>query len=82
MLIATDAPEVTSPAWARAQRVGRGRWRVTDRSGRILGHVHALAADAGWRFAAERYVAATRSFRRLGEFWSAEQALECLRYSR
>ncbi len=81
-MITIDTPELPAPAWARVQVVGRGRWRVTDRSGRVVGHVHRVATDRGWRYAAERFHIASRSFRRLGEFWTPDEALECLRYQR
>lgn len=78
----STVPSVPAPAWARVDRVARGRWRVSDRSGRILGHVHAVLTERGWRFAAERFSVAARAFRALGEFWTPDEALECLRYAR
>lgn len=81
-MIATDAPELTAPAWARLTRVARGRWRVSDRTGRIVGHLHSIHTERGWRYAAERFSAASRTFRALGEFWTAAEALDCLRYQR
>jgi hypothetical protein len=75
-------PVLDAPEWARITTAGRGLWRVADRAGRVLGHVRAVASEGGWRFAAERFVPAARGFRRLGEFWAAAEALECLRYQR
>lgn len=81
-MIRTDSPELAAPPWARLSPVARGRWRVTDRAGRVVGHVHTMLTDRGWRYAAERFSPAARSFRALGEFWTPEEALDCLRYSR
>lgn len=75
------APQPTAPAWASLQRVGHGRWRVSDRRRRIIGHVRAVHVDGGWRFVAERFNSATRAFREIGRFWSPDEALECLRFS-
>ncbi|MFJ6652509.1 hypothetical protein ACIQLJ_06920 [Microbacterium sp. NPDC091313] len=77
-----DLPEPVAPAWARLQRVGEGRWRLSHGSGLVIGHLSVRATDSGWRFAAERFDARARAFRRVGEFWSSDEALECLRLSR
>lgn len=58
------------------------RWRVLDRTGRVLGHLRAEALSAGIRFHAERFDLAARRLRDLGGFWSAAEAVECLRYLR
>ncbi|MGP3536510.1 hypothetical protein ACTU3I_17075 [Microbacterium sp. RD1] len=81
-MLLTEGPEIVAPGWARLSRVARGRWRVTDRAGRIAGHVHAVHTDAGWRYAAERFHASTGTFLPLGEFWTPEEACDCLRYAR
>jgi hypothetical protein len=81
-MIWTDTPELQAPSWARLSRVARGRWRVTDRTGRVVGHVHSVMTEGGWRYAAERFSPASRTFRRLGDFWTPEEALDCLRYQR
>ncbi len=81
-MLVTEAPAITAPAWARLMRVARDRWRVTDRAGRIVGHVHAVPTARGWRFAAERFSPAARAFRPIGEFWRPDEAMECLRYAR
>jgi hypothetical protein len=75
-------PHLHAPAWARITTAGHGLWRVADRTGRVIGHIRAVAADGGWRFAAERLIPSARGFRRLGEFWAATEALDCLRYQR
>jgi hypothetical protein len=77
-----DAPHPVAPAWATITAVSAHLWRVGDHAGRILGHIRARATDEGWRFAAERFFVADHAFRRLGEFWRPDDALECLRYLR
>lgn len=62
--------------------VAPSRWRVLDRGGRAIGHLEAAATTDGTRFSARRYHAPSRTFRDLGEFWSAAEAVDCLRVSR
>ena len=62
--------------------VASGRWRVIDPKGRVIGHLDAVATASGTRYSARRYHVPSRSFRELGEFWSAADAVECLRLSR
>lgn len=62
--------------------VATGRWRVIDRSRRVIGHLDAVSTASGTRYSARRYHVASRSFRDLGEFWSAVDAVDCLRLSR
>jgi hypothetical protein len=64
------------------QRVGESRWRVSARSGHVIGHLSIRATDRGWRFAAERFDPIAHAFRAFGEFWTPDEALECLRFSR
>lgn len=56
-------------------------WRVIDGAGRVIGHLQALAGDAGIRFRARRFHPGS-GFRDLGDFWSPDDAVACLRYSR
>ena len=57
-------------------------WRVIDASGRVIGHIQALAEDAGVRYRARRFHVGSRGFRDLGEFWSVGDAIDCLRFAR
>jgi hypothetical protein len=57
-------------------------WRVVDTAGRVIGHLQALADDAGVRYRARRFHSTTRAFRDLGDFWSADDAIDCLRFAR
>ncbi|MFM2719247.1 hypothetical protein [Microbacterium mcarthurae (nom. nud.)] len=76
------APAPRPAGWGAATHVAVGLWRIADPRGVVVGHVRAIATEGGWRFAAERFHTATGGFRRLGEFWSSADALECLRYAR
>lgn len=77
---APPAPQI-SPRLALIP-AGRGRWRVLDGSGRALGHLERHETAIGPRFRAQRFHAPSRSFREVGDFWSAHEAAECLRLSR
>ncbi|SBS70726.1 hypothetical protein [uncultured Microbacterium sp.] len=70
----------TVPAAVRLLPVGAGLWRVLDDAGRAIGHLAAREDDA--RFAALRFHAGSARFREVGSFWSAAEAVECLRLSR
>ena len=59
-----------------------GLWRVVDARGRIIGHLEAVAQVYGVRYRARRFHAASRAFRDLGDFWSADDAIDCLRFVR
>lgn len=55
-----------------------GLWRVTHRSGAILGHIERRTDQAGDRYAARRLIAATRTLE-LGVFWRIDDAADCFR---
>jgi hypothetical protein len=65
----------------RIQRAGNDLWRVISPAGRVIGHLESVDDPRGVRFRAKRYHAPTMRFRELGEFWSAEDAVACLRYA-
>ena len=53
-----------------------------DASGHVIGHVAELQSSArACASARSRYHAPSTRFRDLGEFWSADDAVACLRYS-
>ncbi|MFD5866873.1 hypothetical protein ACFWGP_18115 [Agromyces sp. NPDC127015] len=54
-------------------------WRVARPGGAVLGHVERRGDGDGVRFAARRYVPGGRPPVQLGEFWSAEAAIELFR---
>lgn len=76
---------MSPPAAVRGMRlvpVADATWRVIDPVGRAIGHLDAAGTSSGLRYRARRYHAPTRSFRSLGDFWSAAEAVDCLRLSR
>jgi hypothetical protein len=57
-------------------------WRVLEPGGRVIGHLQTVAQAGGIRFRARRYNPATHAFRDLGDFWSADDAVESLTSAR
>jgi hypothetical protein len=87
MTVIADSPRVVTPAVPRGSSVrltaaAPALWRVIDQSGRVIGHIQALAEGAEVRYRARRFHARSRSFRDLGDFWSAADAIDCLRFAR
>lgn len=88
MSISIDFPRRTAthvpqfPTSTRLVAAGPALWRVVDANGLVMGHLQEIATDAGTRFRARRYHAPSRTFRDVGDFWSREQAIECLRVAR
>ena len=54
-----------------------GMTRVTRRDGEVLGYVEPI--DDG-RYRAKRLVTRRAQFRLIGDFWTADEALDALRY--
>jgi len=77
-----ETPAVPPGSGVKLAVAAPALWRVIDGSGRVIGHIQALAEDAGIRYRARRFHLATRGFRDLGEFWSAGDAVDCLRFAR
>lgn len=75
-------PALTRDAAVRLASAGPSLWRVLDRAGRVLGHLQAVPDGSGMRFRARRFHAASRAFRDLGDFWSPDDAVDCLRFAR
>ena len=76
------APRLTSDARVRLVPAAPSLWRVVDSAGIVIGHLQEAAHPAGVRFRARRLHATSHRFRDLGEFWSADEAVECLRFAR
>ncbi|SFS06144.1 hypothetical protein SAMN04487846_2069 [Microbacterium sp. cf046] len=76
------APRLTRRRDLRLVEAGPALWRIVDRSGRAIGHIQVVGHDQGDRYRARRFHAATRAFRDLGEFWSADDAVECVALAR
>jgi len=75
-------PRVSARAQVRLDPAAPGLWRVRDSAGLVIGHLQAVAEGGGTRFRARRFHAATHAFRDLGDFWNADDAVECLRLGR
>lgn len=75
-----------SPSLARPTAIGGvtlipvkdGLWRVTGRSGSVLGHIQRRVDDDGDRYLARRLVAATRA-QDIGTFCRIDDAADCFR---
>lgn len=57
-------------------------WRVVTADGRVIGHLQSVGDGAAAKYAAKRFHVASRAFRDLGEFWSADDAIQTLVFSR
>jgi hypothetical protein len=55
-------------------------WRVTRRSGEVLGYIEGFDESDAPRFRAKRMFSARRPSLPLGEFWSIEDAIDCFRF--
>lgn len=75
-------PPLDRRVGVRLDFAGPALWRVVDHAGLVIGHVQTLVGDAGVRYRAKRFHARSRAFRALGDFWSPDDAIDCLRYAR
>lgn len=73
-----DTPRLRSRA-EHLERAGEHLWRVIDGRGTIRGHLRVVADPLGIRYRAERLHLASGSFRLVGEFWEADDAVAALR---
>lgn len=81
-LDSTASPSVPAGSGVRLASAAPSLWRVIDTRGRVIGHLQAIAGDAGIRYRARMFHTTSRAFRDLGEFWSAADAIDCLRFAR
>jgi len=75
------APPIGVPG-IRLVPAGSSLWRVLDRSGRAIGHLQAVLKTEGVAWRARRFHRLTRDLRDLGDFWSPDDAVDCLRFAR
>jgi hypothetical protein len=59
-------------------RLHNNLWRITRPAGDVLGYVESFPTAAGERYRAKRLVARQGRFLVDGEFWSMNDAVECL----
>lgn len=68
--------EISTPG-VRVTPLAGGKWRVTARSGALLGHLEVVDGE----FRAMRFSVRQRGFRALGVFRTATDAADALRFS-
>ena len=61
-------------------RAGEHLWRVLDAQDHVRGHLRTVLDPMGVRYRAERLHLASGTFRLVGEFWRADDAVSALRY--
>jgi hypothetical protein len=78
-----DSTRIASPALVRPgialTRLHNDLWRVTRPAGDVLGYVESFPTPGGERYRAKRLVPRQGRFLVDGEFWSMNDAVECLR---
>lgn len=80
---ATEIPFVAPRLTSEREHLVRAAdhlWRVQDAREHVLGHLRLVADPLGLRYRAERLHLATGTFRVIGEFWRADDAVAALRY--
>jgi hypothetical protein len=82
LLESRSAPTLSAGARVRLAPAAPQLWRVSDESGRVIGHLQVVGDGEGVRFRARRFHRTSRAFVDVGEFWSADDAAECLRLTR
>ena len=55
-------------------------WRVTRPSGDVLGYVEGFLDPRGRRYRSKRLIPLQKRFINIGEFWSFDDAVDCLRF--
>jgi hypothetical protein len=56
-------------------------WRVTRRTGEVLGYIESYVDAGTTRFRAKRMFSSRRPSMPLGEFWTIDDAIDCFRFS-
>lgn len=75
-------PVLTRSRTLRLALAGPALWRVLDPAGHVLGHLQTIDHEWGTRYRARLFHPASRAFRDLGDFWSPDDAVDCLRFTR
>lgn len=75
---------MTTPAVAQVRlvRAAPRLWRVAGSDGLVIGHLGVRGDGAVRRFHALRYRPRSHGFVEIGAFWTAQEAVDCLRLSR
>lgn len=77
-----EAPSIAADIPVRLTIAGPALWRVVDRRGIVIGHLQKTGGSGATRYRARRFREASRAFFDLGEFWRADDAIDCLRFTR
>lgn len=72
-------PSLPSLPHVRLVRASDDLWRVLQEQGHVIGHLQIVTHPLGLRYRACRFHRPTARLRALGDFWSAEDAVRCLR---
>ena len=78
----SGTPPLAPRTRMRLVAVAPSLWRVLEPGGHVIGHLQEVAQAGGIRFRARRYSPRAHAFRDLGDFWSADDAVECLVFAR
>lgn len=78
----SGTPQLTRAMSMRLVAAAPALWRIVDRSGHVIGHLQAIGSGRDVRYSARRFHPPSRTFRELGEFWSADDAVDCIRFAR
>ncbi|MGV3713681.1 hypothetical protein [Pseudolysinimonas sp.] len=78
MNLPQTAPLTVSTPGVDVVALKGGKWRVTSRTGTLLGHLEAVA---GGGYRAMRFSVRERGFRMLGDFRTATDAADALRFA-
>ncbi|MBW9118728.1 hypothetical protein JNB63_01315 [Microbacterium trichothecenolyticum] len=78
----SGTPPIASRRRVRLVAAAPSLWRVLEPGGRVIGHLQEIAQAGSIRFRARRYNPAAHAFRDLGDFWSVDDAVECLVFGR
>jgi hypothetical protein len=86
MIVSLQSP-ARAPALRRGLEVqlvpaAPALWRIIDPGGLVIGHLQACGSGSDLRYRVRRFHAPSRAFRDLGEFWSADDAVECAVFAR
>ena len=77
-----QTPRLAPRSRVRLVAAAPSLWRVLEPGGHVIGHLQEVAQSGGIRFRARRFHPVSHEFRDLGDFWSADDAVECLRFAR
>ncbi len=72
-------PALPSLPQVRLVRAADDLWRVLQEPGHVIGHLKVVTHPLGLRYRACRFHRTTARLHTLGDFWSAEEAVRCLR---